>query len=311
MIQREQLSADDMVRVEAADGWLPVGILCDLSATCRPAADVTDVADQSALVPGSDKPASGDAFAEMAAQAGLKTVQRQAKSEPQPVSKNLDDIFDDVMSSPVPKTPQPASDSVPSDKTDDLFDPVDEQDKPTEPAIAAAAPSPIPAAMPSKPKPVSPPRIQPNRKQAGSSAGRRSLLSGIELNPKLLIPLGIGLVVFLYMYVPWGSGADKENYMTLIGFCDEFRQHRERKATPAEWKALETRVLAETEPMSIDLNKRGGARNRISQHMLFAARDFLPNMFKTAQQKPDEEERQFNEQMESARKLMGIKSLPP
>jgi hypothetical protein len=78
MIQREQLSADDLVRVEAADGWLPVGILCDLSVACRPTAELTDVPDNSALLPGFDQlesvEPSADPFAEMAAQAGLASV---------------------------------------------------------------------------------------------------------------------------------------------------------------------------------------------------------------------------------------------
>ena len=258
--------------------------------------------------------------------------------ETQPSSTDLDDLFDDVMSSPVPERPQPTGDSVPSDSSDDRIDPIDEHDESSEPAIAAAADtppqptaaSPAPVATPPKPAPPKPTPVSPAKptpvsasptpakqkkppkpKQSKSSAGRRSFIPNIEFSPKLLIPIGIGLIFVLSMYIPWGSGVDKEHYMTLIGFRDEFRELRERKASPAEWKSLEDKVLSATEPMIVDLEKRGGARNRISQHMLFAARDFLPGMFRTAQAKPDEQEQQFDEHMENTRELMGDDSLPP
>ncbi|MBT4866796.1 MAG: DUF4339 domain-containing protein, partial [Planctomycetaceae bacterium] len=277
MLQREQLSADDLVRIEAADGWLPVAILNDLSAAISPAADVTAAADSVALLPDFDQLESVDAFADMADQAGLEAVELQQESEPQPVSDDFDDVFDEVMSSPAPEKPEPVA--VNSDK----------------PAIAAASVQPaIPPPTPAitQPPPVSPPP-RPSKQPKPSKAKRTgplinwgSLFSNSNLNPKLLIPLGIGLAVLLFLNIPWSSGADQEHYETLIGFRDEFRKLRDGKASAAEWKSLEERVQAVTEPMIVDLDKRGGAKNRVPQLMLFAARDFLPKMFQTAKQKP-------------------------
>ena len=249
MIEREQLSADDGVRVEVADGWLPLGILNNLSAAFRSTANVADAAEKTAPQSSFDQPESADPFADMAAQAGLETVGSQQESESQPVSTNLDDVFDEVMSSPANETPQPVAVKSAERKA---------------PAVAAAA---APAAV-SSPTPVSAstttppsPRKLSKPKRTGPLIDWGSLFSKMEFNPKLLIPFGIGLAVVLFMYIPWGSGADQEHYETLIGFRDEFRKLRDGKASQAEWKTLEDKVHAATEPMIIDLDKRGGAKN--------------------------------------------------
>jgi|GEM_PF-2773127 hypothetical protein len=302
MIEREQLSADDNVRVEVADGWLPLAILSDVSAAFRSDAKVTDAAEHSAPQPDFAQPESADPFAEMADLAELETVEPEQVGESEPVSDDLDDIFDEVMSSPAKETPQPVAVKSAESKS---------------PAIAAAAaapataPPPTPASASTRTPSSPPPRKPSKQKRSGPLINWGSLFSKTKVNPKLLIPLGIGLAIVLFMYIPWGSGADKEHYETLVGFRNEFRKLRDGKASPAEWKSLEERVQAATGPMIVDLDKRGGAHNRVPQLMLFAARDFLPKMFQTAKQKPDEQERQFDEHLENARKMMGIESPPP
>lgn len=288
MIQREEISGGDDIRIEAPEGWLAFRSLKGIAASIQPPIPAAEFA----LQPGADQPAASDPFADMADMAGLE-------------SADPDDIFDDVMSAPAPPPPSQsvAAPAAPVEKPPAVAVPPAAA-QPVAPAPAASAPTPSPAPAPTLPKPSKP-------KRTGPLIDWGAMFSGVEFSPKLLGLLAVPLVIAAYMFIPWGSGADKADYEALVKIQQEFRQLRSSGASPAQWKAFEEKTILETTPIVTELGKRATARDKIPQSMLFAARDHLPKMLKSAREEPNDDERQFDEHLENARKMMAGEALVP
>lgn len=126
------------------------------------------------------------------------------------------------------------------------------------------------------------------------------------------------IIVFAAMLLIWltvnavvvgsyaGSHAMERAYSREIQLIsDEFQQSRRCTATDLEWDALQSRAEATLSPIVRELSKSADTKNPIRQHLLWAARDYMPKMLRDARLKPSEAEQLFERHMEESRRLLG------
>lgn len=176
-------------------------------------------------------------------------------------------------------------------------------------AASAFAPggasSPIPGAAPQKPRPSKAAKTKtPKTKRV--KAAREPFFANLGDKLPLLIGLGvigslIGIVLVIGLFF---TGAEAREYHTALNeIYEEHRALREKKAPDKEWQSLTQRANTLKETI-VPIYK--DSRNRAEKSLLFAVRDWMPQMLKDSHKKSSSNEAEFKRNLDDAGRILGV-----
>lgn len=115
-----------------------------------------------------------------------------------------------------------------------------------------------------------------------------------------LVAVGVaGLVGIGVLYRPQTDNERKYSDQ-LWSIWVEFVQLREDEVPPAQWREFAQRVEKQTAPVVAELSRTASPAQPASRHLLWAARDSLPEMIREGPTDSRHAEQQFQEHLRSA-----------
>lgn len=148
--------------------------------------------------------------------------------------------------------------------------------------------------------PVAPRPVVPKRRRQ-----RKTLFALLHVRPKwVFLALGVILLLVCLRYISFDwTTPDQRIYGAYASFWSEFKELRERKAGESEWAEFFRRVLVQNDPLVEELERTANSAHPVRQHLLWAGRDFLPQMMSDAKSEPSESERRLQHCLEEANRL--------
>jgi hypothetical protein len=114
--------------------------------------------------------------------------------------------------------------------------------------------------------------------------------------------VAVGIVCLLGiggLYRPQTS-SDRRHYDQLLSVWVEFVQLRENDASPEQWQAFAGRVDQQMAPVVAELSESASPRHPALRHLLWAARDCLPEMIQEGPKDSRQSELEFLEHLRKA-----------
>ena len=104
------------------------------------------------------------------------------------------------------------------------------------------------------------------------------MFSGIQLDPKLLGGLALGIAVILSLYVlptVLSAGAGRAAYDETLVVWKQIQAMKQVDAAPSRWAELKTQIEGRHKEFVDELAESASAKRRLLQLMLFCQRDCI------------------------------------
>jgi hypothetical protein len=147
--------------------------------------------------------------------------------------------------------------------------------------------------MAAKPPPL---KTKPKKGAASSGGGIGEILG----NPLVLKVVGgiaaVAVLVVGYLFMPAGTGREKQQLVVLQKVLTDFRELRKSGADAAAFDKFAKETGTIVKPLIDELKGTANRQYPARQYLLWAAKDRLPGMLSTCRDGPkfDEEEFDFN-----------------
>lgn len=134
---------------------------------------------------------------------------------------------------------------------------------------------------------------------------------GPMMDPKILGGIGgvIALVAILF-FVPLGdlfSPGGGEELAKFKAIHQEFLTLQKKQASDAEWNSFQSKVEKEIEPIVDELNVSASSDAPQLQQLLWAGRDYLPQMLNNARTEPSRDQEKFENHLKEAERIINKK----
>lgn len=136
------------------------------------------------------------------------------------------------------------------------------------------------------------------------SSGLRVVASWVAL---VTVLISLTVVLASQMSFAWLTAA--EPFAAYTSAWDELKAKRDAKTEAAEWDAFAVKIRHQITPIVARLEKTASAENRLAQQLLYAGRDYLPQMLDDAREERSESETKFADHLQRARWLKEGKDL--
>lgn len=261
MAKSGSLSPNDEIRMSGVRQWMPASSMAGLFteeqlATAKPSA------------PPQTKPAA--ASSKTSPTAATKPANAPPSSVPQEAPKEA------------PKPAPPAA----KEKETVAPAPKPSSPPPSTPPRPASMPPSSPAGSTSRPGPASraftPPPKKAQKKSSGGGGGWSfsvgDMFSGVQIDPKLVGGLVVGIAVILSIYVlptVLSAGAGRAAYDETLVVWKQIQAMKQIDAPPNRWSELKTEIEGRHKEFVDELAETASSRQRLLQLMLFCQRDCI------------------------------------
>ena len=115
-----------------------------------------------------------------------------------------------------------------------------------------------------------------------------------------LTAVAIASIVVALEHFPVGWLTTIDPIATYTSIWDELKEKRTAKASAAEWDAFAAKARLDVAPIVRHLERTAGVNDRVSQQLLWAGRDYLPQMLDDARTDESRSETKFAEHLRRA-----------